>query len=194
MRLTQIALALTIILLGVTGWLAWQGQQEARGARQQLEFIKRQHDAQAAAGALPATPSVNIMPPPAPGQVAADAVIAAPKTPTPAAMPPAPTAALPLPPPAELTELQKRIAALPIIARVKSYEPNAGFVVISAGSAQRVSAGSKFDLRRENAVVGRITVGETIEESEAVADLDPASVPAGVTVEAGDEVIQVVNP
>ena len=39
-----------------------------------------------------------------------------------------------------------------------------------------------------------ITIGDTIEDDESVGDLDPATVPTGVIVQAGDEVIQVVNP
>ena len=110
-----------------------------------------------------------------------------------ASLPPAsPALAAPVPPP--LTALQKQIIAMPTIAKVKQYEKDAGFVIISAGKSQRVAKGTQFDLRRENAVVGRITIGDTIEEDESVGDLDPRSVPAGVVVEAGDEVIQVVNP
>ena len=90
--------------------------------------------------------------------------------------------------------MQKQIMAMPTIAKVKQFEKDAGFVIISAGKSQRISTGSMFDLRRENAVVGRITIGDTIEAEEAVGDLDPKSVPAGVVVQVGDEVIQVVNP
>lgn len=211
MRLTQIALALTLILLGATGYLAWQGHQEARGARQQLEFFKSQQQAQANGGPMVS----GIVPPPQPGQVAATPVTAPPPPavnpvpaaksaaapsgtlasapPGPASLPPA-SPVLPAPTPPPLTPLQKQIMAMPTIAKVKQFEKDAGFVIISAGKSQRIATGSMFDLRRENAVVGRITVGDTIEDEEAVADLDPKSVPAGVVVQAGDEVIQVVNP
>ena len=216
MRLTHIALGLTLILLGVTGYLAWEGQQEARGARQQLEFIKSQQQAQVDAGAGPATP---LMRPPQPGQVAATPTPAptqppavvntppsglvrqppalantlSPAPPGSASLPPAsPVLAVPAPPP--LTALQKQIIAMPTIAKVKQFEKDAGFVIIGAGKNQRVSTGTMFDLRRENAVVGRITIGDTIEDEESVGDLDPKSVPAGVVVQVGDEVIQVVNP
>ena len=223
MRLTHIALALTLVLLGVTGYLAWEGQQEARGARQQLEFIKNQQQAQVDAGAVPATSMIR---PPSPGQIAAapispppppvvapapaplaksKAPITAPApkpavaslTPTPAGSPasvPPAAPALSVPTPAPLTPLQKQIMSMPTIAKVKQFEKDAGFVIISAGKSQRVSKGTQFDLRRENAVVGRITIGDTIEDDESVGDLDPATVPTGVIVQAGDEVIQVVNP
>ena len=111
----------------------------------------------------------------------------------PAATPPA-APVLPIPAPAPLTELQKRIIAMPTIAKVKEYQADAGFVVITAGKSQRISKGTQFDLRRENAVIGRITVGDIIEDAESIADLDSKSVPAGVTVKVDDEVIQVVVP
>lgn len=108
-------------------------------------------------------------------------------------MPPPSTPVLAAPAPPPLTPLQKQIVALPTIAKVKQFEKDAGFVIISAGKSQRITKGTQFDLRRENSVVGRIIIGDTIEDDESVGDLDPASVPAGVTVQAGDEVIQVVS-
>jgi hypothetical protein len=36
-------------------------------------------------------------------------------------------------------------------------------------------------------------VTETVEENESVADLDLASIPAGVSIEPGDEIIQPVG-
>lgn len=224
MRLTQIALGLTLVLLAVTGYLAWQSHQESRGVREELELIKRQQQAQMQmqAGAAPAAPpSSGLIRPPRPGEVAAPAVAPPPPpsvvpaasvpknaasgarvpavaaTLTPPALgqaalsPVAPTLAVPAPAP--LTPVQQQIMSMPTIAKVKQYEKDAGFVVISAGKSQRIAPGTKFDLRRDNAVVGRITIGETIEAEESVGDLDPASVPAGVAVQAGDEVIQVVN-
>ncbi len=210
MRLTHLALGLTLILLGVTGYLAWEGQQEARGARQQLEFIRNQQQAQTDAGAVPAG---ALMRPPQPGQIAdappaqlatAPSMLPAPPKSTPPAttlaQPPPGLASLPpaspvlaAPAPAPLTALQKQIVAMPTIAKVKQFEKDAGFVIISAGKSQRISKGTQFDLRRENAIVGRITIGDSIEDEEAVGDLDPGSVPAGVIVQAGDEVIQMVN-
>lgn len=213
MRLIHFALALTIVLLAITGYLAWEGQQEARGARRELDFLKQQQQAQMAAGAVPAasTQALRTMTPPLPGQIAIHTPPATPQsvggsagatagrdTSTASAapsgiagsLPPAPPVAAPPP----LTLLQKRVLSMPAIGKVKEYQKDAGFVVISAGSQQRVAKGTKFDLRRDNAVVGRITVTDTIEATESVADLDPASVPAGVTVEVGDEVIQVVSP
>lgn len=209
MRLIHFALALTIVLLSITGYLAWEGQQEARGARRELDFLRQQQQAQIAAGAVPAgsTQALRTMTPPLPGQLAInkppvaagsvnanagrDTLPGSPgSTGVAGSVPPAPPLAAPPP----LTLLQKRVLSMPAIGKVKEYQKDAGFVVISAGSQQRVAKGTRFDLRRDNAVVGRITVSDSIEATESVADLDPASVPAGVTVEVGDEVIQVVSP
>ena len=45
MRLSHFALALTIILLAITGYLAWEAQEEARGARRELELVRKQQAA-----------------------------------------------------------------------------------------------------------------------------------------------------
>lgn len=203
MRLTQIAFALTLLTLGATVFFAWEARQESRGAREQLELMKRQQEAQMEASTAPVGPPASVRPP-VPGQLAPSAPTQPPpiaqkngliqelSTVPSATQPPAPV--LPIPAPAPLTELQKRIIAMPTIAKVKEYQADAGFVVITAGKSQRISKGTQFDLRRENAVIGRITVGDIIEDGESIADLDSKSVPPGVTVKVDDEVIQVVAP
>ena len=83
-------------------------------------------------------------------------------------------------------DLQSRLE--PTIAVVK--EALKDFVVISAGQNRNINRGNRFDLRRGGQIVGRITIGDLIEENESIGDIDPISVPAGVTIEAGDEVIK----
>jgi hypothetical protein len=61
--------------------------------------------------------------------------------------------------------------------------------VISAGKDKQLAAGMKFDVRRGNGLVGRVTVGETIEAAEAVVDIDTTFILPGVRIEAGDELI-----
>ena len=226
MRLIHFAFALTLILLGITGYLAWEGQQEARGAEAELALLTQQKQAQAAATGNVPTPG-SFAPVAQPVPLPPGAVV----TPSPAAAPPsnfamqqqapaavapknntlsppstpaagttgALTPAAPLlqqktePAPPPLTPLQRQVIAMPAIARVESYVKEHGFVALDAGTNQQIAAGMKFNIRRGNAVIGRITVSG-VEQSEAIADLDPRSVPAGVTIEAGDEVIQLVNP
>ncbi|HCN75977.1 MAG TPA: hypothetical protein DIT13_02135, partial [Verrucomicrobiales bacterium] len=49
MRLIHFAQALTLILLAITGYLAWEGQQAARGAKRELEHLKKVQAAEEAA-------------------------------------------------------------------------------------------------------------------------------------------------
>ena len=270
MKLSHIAQALTLALVAVTAWLAYQAQEESarttakldQFTQQQQKAVAAQAEASAAlipglstplqspstAGSLPPLPQVpastpapvapapaaapttaaakpaasplDIVPPPLPGPMPAPgsapkaAAPAAPVASTPAPAPSAPAAtASPAAPPAAsastgtaggpapaiappptaplYTPLQRRIKDSPAVAKVKEAVGDQGFVTIDAGSKAGLKQGLKFDLRRDAAVVGRITIS-VVEEGEAVADLDPRSVPAGMTVQAGDELISVV--
>lgn len=204
MRLTHFALALTFILLAITSYLAWEGQQEIKGLKREREFDKEQLRAEKSASPdqgsmVPLPTTASITPPPAPG------IIAAAPTPPPPAEIMAGAGTLPgggLTVPktvvdAEakgistntLTPLQKQvISALPV-ARVKTVVKEQGFVVLDAGSKAGLAKGQKYEIRRDNAVLAKVTVTDAIEEGEAVADLDFASIPTGVTVEPGDEII-----
>jgi len=201
MRLTHIAIALTLTLLVFTGYLAWEGQQTAKGAMQELEFLKKQQAARNMARPeassmlpLPTVPAVSIAPPPAAGTIAeAPPLMAG-------------TSALPgggLTVPKEVLEaeakgvntntlrpMQKQVLAAQPVAKVKTIVKDQGFVIIDAGSKQGIAKGQKYEIRRDSAVLGKVTVTDSIEESEAVADLDFASIPAGVSIEPGDELIK----
>ncbi|MES2738682.1 MAG: hypothetical protein V4672_20365 [Verrucomicrobiota bacterium] len=204
MRLTHFALSLTLILLAITSYLAWEGQQEIKGLKREREFDKEQLRAEKTASPdqgslvpLPSTPAASITPPPAPGTIAA--------APTPPAELMAGTSTLPgggLTVPktvieAEakgistntLTSLQKQVIASPAVARVKTVVKDQGFVVLDAGTKQSLAKGQKYEIRRGNSILARITLTDAIEASEAVADLDFASIPAGVEIEPGDEII-----
>ena len=263
MKLSHIAQALTLALVAVTAWLAYQAQQESALTTAKLEkFTQQQQKANTAqaeasaalipglatplsspatAGSLPPLPQVttptpatvaskpetkpsanplDIVPPPLPGPMPAPGSAkkvepAAPPVPTPApavASTPAPAAPAPAAPPSApaagtaggpapaiappptaplFTPLQRRIKDSPALAKVKEAVADQGFVTLDAGTKAGLKQGLKFDLRRDAAVVGRVTIS-VVEESEAVADLDPRSVPAGMTVQAGDELISVV--
>lgn len=204
MRLTHFALSLTLILLAITSYLAWEGQQEIKGLKREREFDKEQLRAEKTASPdqgslvpLPSTPAASITPPPAPGTIAA--------APTPPAELMAGTSTLPgggLTVPktvieAEskgistntLTSLQKQVIASPAVARVKTVVKDQGFVVLDAGAKLSLAKGQKYEIRRGNAILAKITLTDAIEESEAVADLDFASIPTGVEIEPGDEII-----
>jgi len=134
-------------------------------------------------------------PPAAPSPVSKPSVATAPSTtPAPAATTsaggPAPSmASVPTQP--LMTPLQRRIKDSPSVAKVKEAVADQGFVTLDAGSKAGLKEGLKFDLRRDSSVVGRITL-TIVEEGESVADVDPKSIPEGVKVQPGDELISVV--
>lgn len=82
---------------------------------------------------------------------------------------------------------------LPSIAKIKQSFAEDGFVLIDAGSGKNLSAGMKFNVRRGASVVGRLTLTDSIEVEEAIADIQPGSVPAGIDLRAGDELVQIVT-
>lgn len=212
MRLTHFALALTAILLCITGYLAWEGQQEIKGLKKERDFERQQRLAEQAARPdasqmvpLPTEPAAKVTPPPAPGTIA----------PPPAAAMPAdttggdrlvglPGGGLTVPRAVSdaeaqgistntLTPIQQRVLAAKAVAKIKTVVKEQGFVVIEGGSDQGLAKGQKYDVRRANAVLARITVTDAVEATEAVADLDFSSIPAGVELEPGDELIAPVE-
>jgi hypothetical protein len=185
MRLSNYALALTIILLAITGYLAWEAQEEAKGARKELELVRKQQAAHEMA--VPSKPvTVADLPPP-------PVVPPPPSTPPLAGsnlMPGAPsTFQSPAPAAAPLTDLQKQLLGMPAFAKVVESHIDQGFAVISAGKNKQLTNGMKFDVRRGNGLVGRVIVGDTIEAAEAVVDIDTSATLPGVRIEVGDELI-----
>lgn len=208
MKLTHLALIMTIALVGVTSWLAWDQHSDARGARNQLELLQRQRGGPAADGKasdandLQARETQLLMAQMAAKQNASKKEVASPlpvkTTPsnqaasTLASSGHVSAAALESSPPA-LTPRQRLLISLPAIGKVAESQQQYGFVVISAGTDKKLERGSVFALRRGNAVVGRIKVTE-IENTSAIANLQPGSVPVGVDVQMGDDVVQDLPP
>jgi hypothetical protein len=154
---------------------------------------------------LPSAPAASITPP-APGAIAAPSPpsITAPSPPSIAATSSLPGGGLTVPTSIRtaeakgintntLTPLQKQVQDAKPIAKVKTVVKEQGFVIIDAGSKQGIQKGLAFDIRRGDAVLAKVRVTETVEENESVADLDLASIPAGVSIEPGDEIIQPVG-
>lgn len=180
MRLSHFALALTIILLAITAYLAWEAQEEARGARKELDLVRKQQAAREMA--MPQKPGVvSSLPPPPDAPVSA-----APPLAGSALMPGTPDAP---PAAAPLTALQKQLLGMPAVAQVTEVHNDQGFAVINAGKNKQLASGVKFDVRRGDGLVGRVIVGESIEATEAVVDIDSAFKLPGVSIEAGDELI-----
>lgn len=202
-----LSIILTIALVGVMAWLVIDSRSQARGAKNQLDLLRRHQDAtvtavQADEKELAALESQLLAEQasrkaaalPAPGSLAPTSPIPSVPAST-IGSSPAVTAALqaaaaaPMP----LTPRQRQIAASPSLAEVKHYEKDYGFVAITAGTARKIEVGMGFAIRRGNAIIGRVKVTE-VEDGSAVASVDSRSVPPGVIIEVGDEVIQDLPP
>lgn len=183
MRLSHFALALTIILLAITGYLAWEAQEEAKGARRELDLVRRQQAAQESS--RPQAPTIVPALPSAPEATPA----LAPSTPPLAGSGLMPGSPSPAPAAAPLTALQKQLLGMPAVAKVVEIHKDQGFAVISAGKDKHLEKGMKFDVRRGDGLVGRVIVGESIDAAESVVDIDNSAALPGVSIEAGDELV-----
>ncbi len=72
--------------------------------------------------------------------------------------------------------------------RVLAVDRNWNFVVLNLGGRSGVSANATMIIRRGNSMVGRVRI-TSVEPSQSIADIVPNSVPAGVSVQAGDTVV-----
>lgn len=222
MKIIWFAFLLCFALISLIAYVAWEANVEARAARNEVLMFREQQNELYAAGARPlpslldgVTSSVP-PPPPAPPPAAetpiigaapagAQAVISPPSAKTgmatvsitpdaastlePAALPPPAAPVTPVP----LTAQQSRLLSLPAIAKVKEAFPNDGFVLIDSGSRKQLTPGMQFDIRRGSALIARITLTDSIEEDEAIADIQPRTLSPGVTPKAGDEIVQATN-
>ena len=211
MKLATLAQVLTVALLIITSYLAWQARDESIKAStkvdlqvQQIREVLAQAAAQQASPnlvpglatpmSMPVATPASLPPLPSTAAPASSSVTMAAAAPsaTVATAPAGSAPSAPVTPAAPaLTPLQRRVKDAPSIGAVKEYVAEQGFVTLAAGKKNGIKEGMKFDLRRDAAVVGRVTIS-IAEDNEAVADLDPKSVPAGVTVKSGDEIIAVV--
>ena len=203
MKIIWFAILLSFALIGLTAYVAWEANVEARIARKEVLMFREKQNEQLAAGARPAptlldsiappppepTPAVAPTSPPPPATDRATVSISPTPEPTPSALPPPQPAATPVP----LTAQQSQLLALPAIAKVKEAFPNDGFVLIDAGSRKQLTAGMQFDIRRGAALIARVTLTSSIEENEAIADIQPRSLSPGVTPKSGDEIVQTTN-
>ena len=87
-----------------------------------------------------------------------------------------------------LTKVQQLVLAQPAIARISQNKEDAGFVVVDRGKRANLMKGDAFAVRRGTAVIGRVVIGDTIEDEMAVADIK--SVVTGISFEEGDEIIK----
>jgi len=87
-----------------------------------------------------------------------------------------------------LTKTQQLVLAQPAIARISENKEDTGFVIIDRGTRAKLVKGDAFAVRRGTAIIGRVVIGDTIEDDMAVADIK--SVVTGMQLEVGDEIIK----
>ena len=219
MKITQIATGAIFLLLLVAGYLMLDSANDKKFAIMQDKLNKLAELAERKPAPAPAPAPEVVEVPPAPTDVIAPATPKATKT-TPGERPaptevtgtdiplPDPTADLKLAPgeralltdaaqkindelrPKNYSPLQIKIKGLPSIAKVKSFNADYGFVEIDGGKNKNLESGMPFAIRRDAMIVGRVKIGDTIEDGSSIADVDPKSVPVGVVLQAGDEIIQ----
>ncbi len=198
-----LAIFLTIALLGVMAWVTMDSRSKAKEWRNRAELANRQ------AGLAP-----EDVPPPTPDELAMAArearlvdqqvgsrVNAAPPTPPgrlpgnipPSINPPDPVpGSVPSPataPPMPLTAQQRQVQAAPPLGKVSDYDHSWGIVVLNVNPNWKLETGMTFALRRGHAVVGKVKITE-VQTDGITAELQPNSVPPGITVQVGDDVIQ----
>lgn len=150
---------------------------------EQLAAAARESEAlvQGAATSIPTMPPGSSLGAPAPGAPGAPGLGTVPGA--------APAPVAPLPP----TPRQRQVMSAPAIAKVSEVQVESGFVIISSGSGRKIEKGMPFAIRRGDAIVGRVKI-TLVEEGNAVADIVRESVPVGVTLQQGDDVIQDLPP
>lgn len=89
----------------------------------------------------------------------------------------------------EYNPLQVKIKNLAAIAKIKNYNEKLGFVELDAGKNRQLEKGMVFHVRRDAVLVAQVTIGETVEDTVSIADVDPKSIPVGVVLKPGDEIV-----
>ncbi len=96
---------------------------------------------------------------------------------------------------AQLAKVQKNeqdrqsgIAMVGLQGRVLAVDRNWNFVVLSVGDRNGVSNNATLIIQRGGSLVGKARI-TSVEPSQSIADIIPNSVPAGVSVQAGDTVV-----
>lgn len=212
MRLTEIALAITLVLLAVTGYLAYEGHKDRFNAddrdapalqanggsvEQRLAAIERQmanmrqdqvRQARDQPREIAADPDDLRLPPPPPLLGATNGSGPMPGPTAPSGLRPDSLAdSADEPPP--LTDLERRVLRAPSIARVTSYDLDHNILEISGGSTMGIKEGMEFSIRRDQYLLGTMRVN-LVDDDAAAGEMYISSMPDGLVVEPGDEVIE----
>ncbi len=92
--------------------------------------------------------------------------------------------------PPQFNPLQTRIKNLPAMAKIKNYNSELAFVELDAGRNRNLEKGMIFSIRRDAMLVGKVKVSDTIEDASSIADVDTKSVPPGIQIQPGDELVK----
>ncbi|MDA0814464.1 MAG: hypothetical protein O3C21_18985 [Verrucomicrobia bacterium] len=91
-----------------------------------------------------------------------------------------------------LTDAQNTIATAPVLATITEANTQYSFVVMDGGENKNISVGDTFSIRREHMIIGEAVI-DTVEPAAAVANVKASSVPAGVVIQKGDQVVEFVE-
>ena len=86
------------------------------------------------------------------------------------------------------SERLSKVALVGLQGRVLAVDRNWNFVVLSLGDRNGVSNNTTMVVQRGGSLVGKVKI-TSVEPSQSIADIVPNSVPAGVSVQAGDTVV-----
>jgi|GEM_PF-7032721 len=210
-----LAIFLTLALFGVMGWLIVDSRNKTTALHNELELLRRQQNPEVARerdleiaklesqliaqqqdqGTAAPAPAATAASPGAPaGTTTAMGAGGNITFPADTLATPPPTTPAPAPEPPPLSARQRQVQAAPALAKVTAAHAEYGFVEFSAGSNNKIENGMMFAIRRDAAIVGRIKVTSVEDASSTIADVIGGSVPAGVTIQAGDDVIQDLPP
>ncbi|MCB1100509.1 MAG: hypothetical protein KDN22_33405 [Verrucomicrobiae bacterium] len=91
-----------------------------------------------------------------------------------------------------LTDAQNQIATAPVLATVTEANTQYSFVVMDGGENKNISVGDTYSIRREHMIIGEAVI-DTVEPAAAVANVKASSIPAGVVIQKGDQVVEFVG-
>jgi hypothetical protein len=91
-----------------------------------------------------------------------------------------------------LTDVQNTIATAPVLANITEANTQYSFVVMDAGENKNISVGDTYSIRREHMIIGEAVI-DTVEPAAAVANVKASSVPAGLVIQKGDQVVEFVE-
>lgn len=212
MNQTRILLGVCLALGAAVALLFYQQQKQTQ---QLMQVVAGKAEPAAPASAKPVPPAPAVLPASPAGSPAAVAPPAAPAAPDPtAAAEKERLAAMER----ELKASQAEIAALkgentelydeaqrlrlevdarlsvirqaPMLAKVTAVVPDQRIVVIGAGSANNITAGEEFSVRRDSRIVARIKVSDSVDANEAAAEIIPGTLVNGEQVKEGDDVVK----